>query len=50
MIVVDVIVISLDLANAGHQNALEIIALILVTYFLAEISIRIFAKGFVIFN
>ena len=45
LIVVDVIVVILDLANAGNKETIEILAVVICTYFLLEIFVRIFAKG-----
>ena len=48
LIVVDVIVVILDLANAGNKEAIEIFALVICTYFLLEVFVRIFANGYVL--
>ena len=48
MIIVDVIVVILDIANAGNTEALDLIAVIICTYFLLEILVRVFAKGYVL--
>ena len=45
MIVVDVIVVILDIADVGDAEALEITAVIICTYFMVEIIVRVFAKG-----
>ena len=45
MIIVDVIVVILDIADAGNTEALDVVAVIICTYFLLEICVRIFAKG-----
>ncbi len=45
MIIVDLIVIIVDLANGGDRHALEIISLIIVLYFFIEVHVRLIVKG-----
>ena len=48
LIIVDVIVVILDIANAGNTEALDLIAVIICIYFVLEILVRVFAKGCVL--
>ena len=45
IITADVIIVVIDVINYGDEQALEILSLIIITYFLFEVFIRIFAKG-----
>lgn len=45
LIVVDVIVVILDIADVGNAEALELTAVVICSYFMLEIFVRIFAKG-----
>ena len=45
LILVDVAVILLDIGDVDNAEALDVTAVVICTYFLLEICLRLFAKG-----
>lgn len=46
LVLADIAIVIIDLATAGHvEQSLEIISIVIVTYFLIEVLLRIFALG-----
>ncbi|XP_068720125.1 phosphatidylinositol 3,4,5-trisphosphate 3-phosphatase TPTE2-like [Montipora capricornis] len=51
LVLADVIIVIIDLATESHsEKTLEIISIIIVTYFLLEVLLRIFALGLLFFH
>ncbi|ELT95902.1 hypothetical protein CAPTEDRAFT_62994, partial [Capitella teleta] len=45
LVLVDLILVIIDLAHSSHDSVLEIISLFIMTYFMIEIVLRVFAFG-----
>ena len=45
LILVDVIVVIIDLTDAGNREAVEVVTLIIVIYFVCEVNLRLLVKG-----
>ena len=45
LVILDLILVIVDLAHSSHDSVLEMISLFIMTYFMVEIVLRIFAFG-----